>query len=127
LELERPPANLDAEEGTRLLRGVSRFGATPDELTLRLVGDTYEVDEAPLTKARVKRARLLEALERLGEATIDEIADETTIARSTVDRYLKKLEKECVVDHDESRGVRGEAVRWRATQPTITTTDLPRG
>jgi DNA-binding transcriptional ArsR family regulator len=127
LELERPPATLEAVEGTRILRAVSRFASTPDELTLRLVDDTYEVDEAPLTKTRVKRARLLEALEKLEQASVDELADETSIAKSTVGRYLKALQAEGVVVSDEARGVRGEAVRWRARPETSSTTDFPRG
>jgi DNA-binding transcriptional ArsR family regulator len=127
LELERPSPNLEATAETRILRAVSRFAATPDELTLRLVDDHYEVDEAPLTKARIKRARLLEALEKIGQATADELAEETAIPKSTISRYLKKLEREGEVEPDGARGVKGEAVRWRARSPISTTTDFPKG
>jgi DNA-binding transcriptional ArsR family regulator len=127
LELERPSVSLDASAETRILRAVSRFSSTPDELTLRLVDDHYEVDEAPLTKARVKRARLLEALEKLGPATSEELAQETAIPKSTISRYLKKLEREGALEADGARGVRGEAVRWRALSPISSTTDFPKG
>jgi DNA-binding transcriptional ArsR family regulator len=114
LELERPSASLETREGTRILRAVSRFSATPDELIAVLVDDRYEVESAPISKSTARRTRLLDALKRLGEPTVKELAMEANVPESTISRYLSKLKDEGAAEVLPARS--GEkAARWKLT------------
>jgi DNA-binding transcriptional ArsR family regulator len=127
IEQERPPASMEASDTTRILRSVSRFAATPGEVVFRLAEAHFEVEESPLvSKREANRERLLAMLAAHGPSTVAEIVEATGVAKSTVGRHLKSLEREGQVAHDDASGVRGDAVRWRLTR-TSSTTEKPKG
>jgi len=89
VELERAQGFVTDD---RVLRAVSRFESTPDEVFVSLDGDHYTVSDRQAAKADAERAQLLEALEAAGgEATRKELADETGIPGATVQKRLAGL------------------------------------
>lgn len=113
LELERPPAAIMGGETMCVLRALSRFSATPDELVCTLTeegcvahGDTLEV------KHDAEREQVRAAVELTGEATADEVASTVEMPKGSVMRHLEQLEAEGALHH-EGRGVRGDPYRWK--------------
>jgi putative DNA primase/helicase len=92
-ELERPAADTLAGEGSRVLRAVSRFDTTREELFLALTDTGYEAQGDGLTvRAEGERRRLLEALEaQPAGATADDLSSETGIPAGTVRKRLTAM------------------------------------
>jgi DNA-binding transcriptional ArsR family regulator len=108
-ELERPRSDVLAGEGKRVLRAVSRFTSTPEELVVALTDDGYEARGDMLTaEADAERERVLGVLEQAAVLlTRKQLHEETDLAESTLDRHLKKLEEDELV-HKGGAGRRGD-------------------
>jgi hypothetical protein len=90
----------------RVLRAVSRFESTPEEIAISLAGDHYTVSDAQAVRRDDELERLLEAGKELGEATAEQLTEETGISRATIRKRLEKAGIEHV-----GTGKRGDP--WR--------------
>jgi AAA domain len=92
MELERPRSEALAGDGVRMLQAVSRFAGTPEEVVIALGVDGYEARGDALTaKAEVEQRQILVALDVLGQASYEQLHEETGLARSVVQRRLEEL------------------------------------
>lgn len=92
MELERPRADALAGDGVRVLQAVSRFAGTPEELVIALGEEGYEARGDALTaQSEVEQRQILAALDVLGEASYEKLAEETGLKRTTVQRRLEDL------------------------------------
>jgi hypothetical protein len=112
-ELERPAPSLSLSKHARVLRAVSRFSSTPDELYLEL--DEHENTFLPIespeeVKAAAERERIVAVLTGDG-ATSKEIAAEVELPEATVRRHLNTLLE---LDHAVRTGAgkRNNPYRW---------------
>lgn len=92
VELERS----GSDDGTRILRALGRFQATPSEpLAIRLVGSEYELlgDAGDLRQARIEseQERYIEAVRALGTATAKQVAERLDVSKDTAYRSLAAL------------------------------------
>ena len=76
LELERLPANVDDTRGGRILRGLSRFEDTPEEIVFRLDHNTFEVlGDVATVKAEAELEATVAAVASIGKpATAEDVA-----------------------------------------------------
>jgi hypothetical protein len=112
VELERPGADVLAPGGSRVLRAVSRWPSTPEELVARLDGDTYQAEGTTLAvRAEAERARVLEAVETLGEATVAQLTDDE-LGERAARRHLDELVAAGTLER-VGAGRRGDPFRWR--------------
>lgn len=114
----------------RVLRSLSRFEETPDELVVELTDDGYVVLGDMMAVALMEaRAAVLEHLpSSVDEAvTVEDLRKLTEdVSRSTIDRALKDLEAEQFVRR-VGGGKRGDPFRWHlygdgsflSSQPTL--------
>src|SRR5206468_4029765 len=109
-ELERPRSDALAGEGVRVLNAVSRFAATPEELVVALTEEGFEARGDSLTaQADAERERILAVLEEAVEPLAQkQLSEETGLAGSTLDRHLKKLEKDEAHPLAEARALKGQ-------------------
>jgi hypothetical protein len=92
-ELERPRADALAGDGVRILRAVSRYATTPEEMILALTEEGYEARGDSLTaQADVQRDQVFEAIETLGEASYEQLEKETGLSESTLRRRIEELD-----------------------------------
>jgi hypothetical protein len=112
-ELERPAPSLSLSKHARVLRAVSRFSSTPDELYLEL--DEHENTFLPIespeeVKAAAERERIVAVLTGDG-ATSKEIAAEVELPEATVRQHLNTLLE---LDHAVRTGAgkRNNPYRW---------------
>jgi hypothetical protein len=112
VELERPAPSLSAGKGARVLRAVSRFSSTPEELVFELGEAGYKAcGDLSQVKADGDRSLLLAALEQLGEATTKELHEEAEIPEATVrERMTELFAQERIGRLGE--GKRGDPYRW---------------
>jgi DNA-binding transcriptional ArsR family regulator len=117
VELERPSRTLQLGNQARVLRAVSRFSSTPEELYIELGEYGFSAIESPeQVKTDAERARLLEALEERGEAvTSDQLGDELELAKRAVRRYLNDLLEQGLVTRDGA-GKKSDPYVWRSVQ-----------
>jgi hypothetical protein len=114
VELERPAPTLALGRHARVLRAVSRFISTPDELYLELDEDASEfvaIESPEEVKAEADRAKVVEALTELGDATSNTVAEEAELPDATVRRHLNTLLERGQVARD-GKGKRGDPFRW---------------
>jgi predicted ATP-dependent serine protease len=112
VELERPTADVLAGEGARLLRAVSRFMATPEELVAELGEEGYESRGDSFTaRADAMRAQVLDVVQTLGEATTKKVADEAGLSERNTRRHLEWLLEAGTIAR-EGKGRRGDPHRW---------------
>jgi predicted ATP-dependent serine protease len=112
-ELERPSRTLQLSGQARVLKAVSRFSSTPEELYLELEEHGFVLIESPeQVKTDAERARVLCALEERGEpVTSDQVGDDLEIPKRTVRRYLSELlEKGLVIRH--GAGKKNDPYLW---------------
>jgi hypothetical protein len=112
VELERPLASFALGAHARVLRAVSRFSSTPEELFLELdeVNDGFAVIESPeQVKAAAERMRVADVA---GGGTSKEISEEVELPEPTVRRHLKALQEAGHLERAGS-GKRGDPFRWR--------------
>jgi hypothetical protein len=112
VELERPAPSLSAGKGARLLRAVSRFVSTPEEIVVELEAAGYRAcGDLNQVKAEGDRSLLLAALDACGEATSKQLHEETAIPDATVrERLNELLAQEKVARLGE--GKKGDPYRW---------------
>jgi hypothetical protein len=111
VELERPLASFALGTHARVLRAVSRFSSTPEELFLELdeVNNGFTVIESPeQVKAAAERMRVADVA---GGGTSKEIAGEVELPEPTVRRHLKALQEAGHLERAGS-GKRGDPFRW---------------
>jgi AAA domain len=90
LELERSLSFRDAN--VRVLRAVSRYDETPDDLVVALTEDGYEVrGDSETAKAEEESEAILSALDGLSSATTDDLAEATELHASKVRRHASRL------------------------------------
>jgi DNA-binding transcriptional ArsR family regulator len=112
VELERPPAAIMGGETMRVLRALSRYGATPDELVCSLTEAGYVAHGGTLeVRHEAEREQVRDAVEAAQEATADEIGVAIEMPKGSVMRHLEELERTGFV-HRGGRGVRGDPFRW---------------
>jgi DNA-binding transcriptional ArsR family regulator len=113
LELERPSRALQLSNQARVLRAVSRFSSTPEELYLELDEHGFRAIESPeQLKADRERERVLHMLEEAGESTAERIAEELDMPKSTVRRHLATLRDRGVAART-GHGKRNDPYLWR--------------
>lgn len=115
VELDRPGADVLAPDGSRGLRAVSRWPSTPEELVARLDGDNYEAEGSTVTvRKEAERARVLDAVETLGEATVEQVAaGDEELSERAVRRHLDDLADDGGPLERVGAGKRGDPFRWR--------------
>ena len=113
VELERPSRALQLSSHARVLRAVSRFSSTPEELYLELGEHGFEPIESPeQVKADAERLRVLDALENLDEpATADQLGEELEIPKRAARRYLSELLEKGLVAR-AGAGKRNDPFTW---------------
>ena len=114
VELERPSRVLQLGGQARVLKAVSRFSSTPDELYVELGEHNFEPIESPeQRKADADRAQVLNALEdQTDPSTADQLGDDLELPKRAVRRYLNELlEKGLVVRG--GRGRKNDPYTWR--------------
>jgi DNA-binding transcriptional ArsR family regulator len=113
LELERPSRALQLGSQARVLRAVSRFSATPEELYLKLDEHRFVLIDSPeQLRVDAERERVLGVLEAAGTATTgDALADELELPKSTVRRHLKALLERRAVTRSGA-GKRSDPYLW---------------
>ena len=117
VELERPAKVLQLSGHARVLRAVSRFSSTPEELYVELGEHGFSPIESPeQVKTDAERGRVLEALEDRGEAvTSDQLGDELDIPKRAARRYLNDLlDRQLVIR--EGGGKKNDPYVWRIVQ-----------
>jgi DNA-binding transcriptional ArsR family regulator len=113
VELERPRSDVLAGDGVRVLNAISRYASTPEALVIALTDEGYEARGDTLeAQADAERAQVLAAIEALGEATAEQLAEETGIHKSTVLKHGNRLYEEKLVDRD-GKGRRGSPFVFR--------------
>jgi AAA domain/Bifunctional DNA primase/polymerase, N-terminal/Primase C terminal 1 (PriCT-1) len=117
VEVERLPLSKGAPANARVLKIVSRYADTPDEITVELDGDKWTASGT--VKAAVRRWRGERVLELLTGApeTFEEILDRAVEDLS--ERTLRRRLSELVDDgraEVSGEGVKGDPLRWRLSQ-----------
>jgi DNA-binding transcriptional ArsR family regulator len=114
LELERPSRTLQLGGHARVLRAVSRFSSTPEELYVELDEHNFVPIESPeQVKADAERERVLAALDGAGEsATAELIGEELDLPKSTVRRHLRTLLERGLVTRS-GRGKKNDPYVWQ--------------
>jgi AAA domain/Helix-turn-helix domain len=94
VELERPGAALRLSKNARVLRAVSRFTATPEELYLELDEDSggfTAIDSPEEARADAERSEVLQAVTEAPGSTSSALAERVDLPAATVRRHLKGL------------------------------------
>jgi len=115
VELERPLASFALGAHARVLRAVSRFSSTPEELFLELdeLNNGFTPIESPeQVRAASERLRVADAA---SGGTSKEMAEEVELPEPTVRRYLKTLLESGHVERSGS-GKRGDPYRWNRAE-----------
>jgi predicted ATP-dependent serine protease len=95
---------------TRILKAVSRFRSTPDELVVELDGDDYRVlGNAAVARSERDAEEILDAVRMLGTPTVDELSDATGIPEQTLRRRLRALGDRV---SSSGSGRKADPVRW---------------
>jgi hypothetical protein len=118
MELEHPAGAEGTTSTARVLRAVSRFESTPEELTATLEGDCYlACGGVGMLRAADEIARLLEALRAYADgATADELAEATGIKKGIAHKRLEAFVAEGTVQRTGA-GVRGDPYRFLSSRP----------
>ena len=90
VELERLKG--DQNRSARIVRSVSRFPSTPDELYFEFTEEgSFDLFDPEEASAAADRSRVLEELRLLGPATADSVADAAGISKSRTRKALEEL------------------------------------
>ena len=108
MELERAAS---VDKGARVLKSVSRYASTPDELAATLEGGVYAACNLDVLKSKAHSTQLLEALVDAPHSTYADLTSATGIPRATVHKLLGALADQGQVVR-EGKGTRGDAHRW---------------
>jgi hypothetical protein len=125
VEFERAGAGLPSN--VRVLRAISRYASTPEDLVCELVDDVYRpLGSIEAATKGIQHQEVLNALQTIGLGQADEIADATNMSASTARRrcnelvYAGKLRR-------EGAGGRGDPHRWGLTEFLSTSPDYLSG
>lgn len=111
VELERAPGSI-GDRG-RVLKAMSRYSATPDDLVVRRTDHEYEaIGELAGATAASELDRVTTLLAELGEVTAEELADAADLSKGTAQRRLGALLAAGRVVRSGS-GNRGDPYHWR--------------
>ena len=112
LELSRPEGA--GAKTNRVLRALSRFQATPEELVIDYTPTGYVVlGTVSDARAEVERDVISEALgDGVEPMSAEELADVLDVPKATVHKRLGELLEEGSVTRSGA-GVRGDAYRWQ--------------
>jgi AAA domain len=113
VELERPARSLQLGSQARVLRSVSRFSSTPDELFFELGEDGFvPISDVAEKKSDAERAQVLDALERHDEpVSVDVLAGEVEFGTRTLRRRLTELRGRALVAR-RGAGKKGDPYLW---------------
>ena len=115
VEFERPAAHLNLGKTARLIRGLSRYPATPDELAVNLEDNAWRAIDVGEERAEADRAQILDVLRQIGEpAEAKVVAEMLDIVEGTARSKLNKL-----MGHGVTRTGEGKKGDPRVYQPTI--------
>jgi hypothetical protein len=90
VELERSPSFRDPN--MRVLRAISRYEETPEDLVVALTDEGYEVrGDSEHAQATEDRRCILEAIQETGSATTKDLAELTGLPNATVSRLAAAL------------------------------------
>jgi Helix-turn-helix domain len=90
VEIER--SLLFRDPNMRVLRAVSRYDETPEDLVVALTEGGFEVrGDSEHAQADEDRRRVLEAIQQAGSATTKEVAELTGLPNATVSRHAAAL------------------------------------
>jgi hypothetical protein len=108
-----------AGDGVRVLRAVSRYSTTPEELVLALTEEGYEArGDSLAAEAEAQQEQVYEAIAALGEASYGQLEKETGLSESTLRRRIDELDERV---RKIGAGRRNDPFRF------ITTTSIPTG
>jgi AAA domain len=112
VELERSLTFRDTN--MRVLRAVSRFDETPEDLVVALTEDGYEVrGDSEHAQADEDRRRVLEAIRQVGSATRGELVEITRLPGPTIARHANALYEDEEVGRTGA-GKRNDPHVWRS-------------
>jgi hypothetical protein len=124
VELERLSRTLHAGDGARVLRAVSRYAGTPDELVATLTEDEYVFSgDTQQVRSDGEKAVILDTLSD-EPATAEQVAEASGVAERTVRRHLDTLVGEGRASRTGD-GKKGSPYRWRLTDPTASDEEQP--
>jgi len=117
VELERAPGSI-GDHG-RVLKAMSRYSATPDDLVVRRTDHEYEaIGELASATAASELQRVVTRLAELGEVTAQDLAEAAGLSKGTAQRRLADLLSGGRVVRS-GNGNKGDPYRWRlASDPT---------
>jgi hypothetical protein len=119
VEIERAVSFRDPN--MRVLRAISRYDETPEDVVVALTDDGFEVrGDSEHAQTHEDSRRVLEAIRDLGSARTDDLAELTGLPNATVNRHAKELfeaEQICRT----GRGRRGDPFIWHSenVSPTL--------
>jgi hypothetical protein len=116
LELERPPGGaLTDQAEARVLRAVSRYASTPQEVVVALAEDGFTVlGDTRAAVAAAERQRLLAAVQAQPGSTTDDLAEAAGMPRATAHKRLVELRNAGQVER-AGDGRRGAPHTWWPT------------
>lgn len=119
VELERPSRTLQLGSQARVLKAVSRFSSTPEELYVELEEHGFAAIENPeQVKTDAERSRILRALEERGKpVTSEQLGDDLEVPKATVRRLLKQLLEKQLVTRSGA-GKKNDPYLWVAVEET---------
>ena len=115
IELERASRSLQLGSHARVLRAVSRFTSTPEELFLELADDGFvPISDVAEKKADAERAEVLEVLEGHDEPVpVSVLDDECELSGRALRRRLTELRTRGLAIRTGA-GVKGDPYLWAA-------------
>jgi predicted ATP-dependent serine protease len=117
IELERPSRTLQLGGQARVLRSVSRFSSTPEELFFELDGDGFvPVTDVAEKRSDAERAEVLDALERRGEpVNVDDLFEDVDLGKRALRRRLTEL-RDAGLAVRTGDGKKGDPYLWTAAE-----------
>jgi predicted ATP-dependent serine protease len=117
VELERPSRTLQLGAQARVLRSVSRFSSTPEELYFELSDDGFvPITDVAEKKADAERAEVLTALERHdAPVSVDDLNEEVEPGKRAIRRYLTELREKGLAERT-GEGKKGSPYLWQAVE-----------
>src|SRR5262249_2664322 len=115
IELERPSRTLQLGSHARVLRAVSRFTSTPEEIFLELADDGFvAITEVAEKQAGGERAEVLNLLDRrTAPVPVDALNADTHLSSRSLRRRLAELRERGLAIRS-GEGKKGDPYLWAA-------------
>jgi hypothetical protein len=115
IELERPSRSLQLGSQARVLRSVSRFSSTPEQLFLELGEDGFlPISDVAEKQSDAERAQVLDALARHDDPVpVDALDGETELGKRGLRRRLAELREQGLAVRSGA-GKKGAPYLWAA-------------